>query len=115
MLLYFYETKITNNDHFPNLQHDLEHIIPESKKDTLLKNHIYKLGNLTILESKNSDNGHIGNRGIKDSGFDLKKEQYKNSTNKITRELYNFDKFNEKEIDDRTVELLSKLYDFTNY
>ena len=115
MLLYFYETNITNDDYFPNLDHDLEHIIPESKKDLELLKSIYKLGNLTILESKNSINGHIGNRGIKDGDFYFKKEQYKNSTNKITRELYKFDNFTITEIDYRTKELLTKLYDFTNY
>ena len=120
MLLYFYETVTSNDDYFPNLDHDLEHIIPESKKDkeeTNLKNpnSVYKLGNLTIFESKNSENGHKGNRSIKDGIFVFKKDQYDNSTNKITKKLYNYNIFTEKEIDDRTTTLLTELHIYTDY
>ena len=120
MLLYFYETIISNDDYFPNLDHDLEHIIPESKRDkeeTNLKNpnSVYKLGNLTIFESKNSENGHKGNRSVKDGIFIFKKDQYENSTNKITKKLYNYNVFTEKEIDERTIKLLTELHVHTDY
>jgi len=116
MLLYFLETTITPDDYFPNLEHDLEHIYPENKKNNLLSpNIIYRLGNLTILESKNSKNGHKGNRSVKDKPFSSKKEQYKESCHKITRELYKYKNFEIDEILQRTNDLFEQLNIKTNY
>ena len=114
MLLYFLETTKRTDDYYPILDHDLEHIYPENKKNTLVSpNIIYKLGNLTILESKNSKNGHKGNRSIKDNLFSNKKEQYYESSHKITRELYNYEKFDNDEIIKRTEDLFKQLNDKT--
>jgi uncharacterized protein with ParB-like and HNH nuclease domain len=116
MLLYFLETTKTTDDYYPNLEHDLEHIYPENKKNSLSSpNIIYKLGNLTILESKNSKNGHKGNRSIKDKPFSNKKEQYKESCHKITRELDQYENFEIVEILERTNDLFKLLDIKTDY
>jgi hypothetical protein len=116
MLLYFLETTITTDDYYPYLQHDLEHIYPENKKNNLLSpNIIYRLGNLTILESKNSKNGHKGNRSIKDNSFSNKKEQYKESCHKITRELVKYENFEIDGICKRTIDLFKQLDIKTDY
>ncbi len=117
MLLYFIETTESTDDYYPNLEHDLEHIYPENKKNNLLTpNIIYRLGNLTIFESKNSkNNGHKGNRSIKDKPFSNKKEQYDGSYHKITRDLFKYDIFDITEIESRTNDLFKKLNDKTNY
>jgi len=116
MLLYYLETSITNDDYKPNLTHDLEHIYPENKKnDMSTPNIIYKLGNLTILEAKNSKNGHKGNRSIKDNSFDSKKIQYKDSSHKITRNLSTYTIFDSNTINERTIDLFNQLNVCTNY
>jgi hypothetical protein len=117
MLLYFLETTNTPDDYYPNIEtHDLEHIYPENKKSSLKSpGIIYTLGNLTLLESKNSKNGHKGNRSIKDNGFSSKKEQYKESSHKITRELYTYNKFEVDEIKKRTLKLFQELDIKTKY
>jgi hypothetical protein len=116
MLLYFLETTQTNDDYYPNLSHDLEHIYPENKKNSLPSpNIIYRLGNLTILESKNSKNGHKGNRSIKDKPFDNKKEQYADSCHKITRNLTEYSVFDTESIIKRTNKLFTRLNIETNY
>jgi uncharacterized protein with ParB-like and HNH nuclease domain len=116
MLLVFLETTVTPDDYYPHLEHDLEHIYPENKKNSLsTPNIIYKLGNLTILESKNSKNGHKGNRSIKDKPFSIKKEQYKESCHKITRDLDKYTNFEITEIEKRTNDLFIQLNKNTDY
>jgi len=120
MLLFFMQTKINTDDNLPNLGHDLEHIHSENKKNDLKTySMVYRLGNLTILEPTKSENGHRGNRSIKDSMFNIKKNDYKGSSNSITRdisceyEVYN--DFTQDCIIDRTYKLFKKLNDLTNY
>jgi hypothetical protein len=116
MLLCFLETAISNDDYFPSLKPDLEHIYPVNNKNKLKNpNIIYKLGNLTIYEAKNSKNGHKGNRSIKDDIFNSKKEQYKESTYKITRIISKYNTFEEDEINDRTEQLFTELDKYTDY
>lgn len=116
LLLYYLETSLTNDDYKPSLTHDLEHIFPENKKNDLsTPNIIYKLGNLTIFEAKNSNNGHKGNRSIKDNTFAIKKIQYKESSHKITRRLAELADFGANEIHERSVNLFKELNAYTNY
>ena len=116
MLLLFYETTETTDDNFPILDHDLEHIYPINKKNALQSpDNVYKLGNLTLLEAKNSQNGHQGNRSIQDKNFDKKKKSYKDSIHKITRDLCKFDRFEEDSIIKRTQMLFNRLNDITDY
>lgn len=116
MLLYFLETKLKNDNSVIHMDDDLEHIYPEKNKNKLEKpNLIYKLGNLTILEGKNSVNGHKGNRSIKDKDFGLKKKQYENSEYRITRNICKYENFDIKTIEDRTIELFELLEKYTDY
>jgi len=117
MLLYFMQTKLNTNDNLPNLTHDLEHIYPDNKKNDLKSlSNLYKLGNLTVLEPTKSENGHRGNRSIKDSTFNIKKNDYKGSSHSITRDISEeYDDFTEFSITNRTLKLFEKLNDLTNY
>lgn len=116
-LLYFLETCISNDNYLPNMDDDLEHIIPQNKKHELSSVGIIGyLGNLTIFEKINSKNGHKGNRSIKDKQFNKKKEQYKNSTHKITRQIHEeYEQFEESDIINRTNYLLNQLNTYTTY
>jgi hypothetical protein len=117
MLLYFIQTKLNNTDNLPNLSHDLEHIHSDNKKNDLkFPSNVYKLGNLTIFESNNSEeNCHKGNRSIKDRPFHMKKNEYKGSSNSITRDLTDYKEFTEDTIIQRTKELFQLLNKLTDY
>ena len=92
----------------------MEHIFSQDEKGQLEKVDISILGNLTLLELKNSKNGHKGNCSIKNKPFTEKKElAYKNSCNELTRRLYNYENFNEDTIIERTKELFEILEEFT--
>ncbi len=116
MLLYFLQTKLNNDDNLPILNHDLEHIHSDNKKTELSNiSNVYKLGNLTILEAKKSENGHKGNRSIKDSPFHIKKLDYKMSSHSITRDLNDYNDFTDETIVTRTKELFKLLNNLTDY
>ena len=94
----------------------MEYIYPENKKNELSKpNMIYKLGNLTIFEAKNSKNGHTGNRSIKDGLFINKQIQYKESSHKITRIIAELADFGANDIQERSASLFTELNKCTNY
>jgi hypothetical protein len=116
MLLCFIETKETPDDFFPILDHDLEHIHSLSKKDELTTaSTVYNFGNLTLLESKNSKNGHKGNRSIQDDAFSKKRIQYKDSSHKLTRDVALEEEFTEEKISNRTEKLFKLLNKHTDY
>jgi hypothetical protein len=87
----------------------LEHIAPQSGQNDWIKtfynnvesnfkrynNDISGLGNLTLLDPKK-------NKGIKDSGFDVKREAYQGSVALITRDLANFRDWNFEMVELRT-------------
>lgn len=114
--LYFYETVISNDSYIINFENDLEHIIAQkNKKDDPEKNEfIDKFGNLTLFESFNSKNEEKGNRGCVSKDFEYKLQYYKNSCNKITRDICKYKVFNEQTIELRTIELLTDIYNYTN-
>jgi len=117
MLLFFYLTKLNCDDNLPNFNHDLEHIHSDNKKNSLMRpNNVYKLGNLTILEAKKSENGHKGNRSIKDRPYNEKRIQYEMSSNVITRDIAKkYENFTETVIIERTRELFKHLNELTDY
>jgi len=117
MLLLFLLTKLNCDDNLPNLKHDLEHVHSDNKKNSLMRpNNVYKLGNLTILEGKNSENGHKGNRSIKDRPYNEKRIQYEMSSNVITRDIAKkYENFTETVIIERTRELFKHLNELTDY
>ena len=116
-ILNFLET-ITNTDiHIVPLTYSLEHIYPQKNKtklnDVSLMNNI---GNLTLLEKKNSDNGHKGNSSLGSNSYVSKREHYKESNSRITRELaIKYEDFDEETIKIRNDELVKLLNKYTNY
>ena len=89
-LLLFLETCLNTDIVDVPLDFTLEHIVPRDDfnkgkmKDESLKNNI---GNLTLLEKKNSINGHKGNSSLKNNCYDKKKKAYKGSASIITRQI----------------------------
>lgn len=84
---YYYLAMKIENDYIKTNynDYDLEHIMPKKNNENnkLLNN----IGNLTLLEAKNSKNGNIGNRSIQNSSFEIKKESYKKSSLIITKNI----------------------------
>ena len=107
MLLYFLETSLTPDHVLPELTLlDLEHIVPKSKGGT------HFLGNLTLLESKNSVCGQKGNRSIQDCEFEYKRIEYKKSSCVITREIAELETFDETKRNQKIYEKLNVLTDY---
>jgi hypothetical protein len=116
-LLLFYETCSNTDLHTVSLEYTLEHIWCQKDKDKL-KNQslINTIGNLTLIEGKNSDNGHTGNFSIGSKLYDKKKESYKGSSSKLTRNIYDkYTTFEEKNIIERTECIIRDLDRYTNY
>lgn len=118
-LLFFIETCVSPDSHNIPLDLTLEHIIPKKKEkefDLKNTNNIHLIGNLTLLEGKNSENKHKGNSSIKASEYDKKKESYKGSTSFITRDIVNkFNSFDENSIQERTNMIVERLIEYTTY
>jgi hypothetical protein len=119
LLLMFIETCETTDSHKIDLKYTLEHIYPQKNKDKLKnKNTLNYIGNLTLLEGKNSQNGHQGNFASGSIEYNKKKKSYKNSASKITRDVvekYNEDTFEESDIIKRTKEYAEKIEKYTRY
>jgi hypothetical protein len=116
-ILYFYETLLTVDSHKPSFNQTLEHIYPQSKQELLEdKNHVNLLGNLTLLEGKNSENGHRGNKSLQDKPYSSKKESYKQSEFKGTRKVVDDypEDFQEAQILTRTQAMATFLAEKTN-
>jgi len=111
----FLETKLHNISHTVSLVgYDIEHIFPK-KNNSGMKN-LNNLGNLTLLEGKNSPNNHKGNRSIKTKEYKDKKESYKKSESLLTKNLVeNYENFTEADILTRNQYLVGKLEEFTRY
>lgn len=74
------------------------------------------IGNLTLLEGKNSQNGHKGNSSMGAKTYDKKIESYKGSSSKITRTIVdNYNAFTEETIITRNNQIIELLNDYTNY
>ncbi len=115
-ILHFIETCSTPDGFFPNLDHDLEHVWPTSKR-TALGNPLTAdlLGNLTLLEGKKSDCGQKGNRSLQDTDFSSKKTDYAKSSCSLTRSLSELNVFDEACILKRNSELCMRLNDLTYF
>lgn len=117
LLLLFLETCSNTDLHITPLDLTLEHIYPRNDKEKLT-NHtlINNIGNLTLLEGKNSDNHHKGNSSLGKKVYDEKKISYEGSCSKITREIpLNFDCFTEETIIERNNKIVESLNRYTNY
>ena len=116
-LLLFLETNINTDAHTVPLEYTLEHIYCQKDKSKLSDQSLMdNIGNLTLIEGKNSENGHKGNSSLGSKTYDKKIISYKGSSCKITRDIANdFDKFSEDEIIKRNNKIINLLNKYTNY
>lgn len=116
-LLLFLETCMVTDSQKVPLDYTLEHIYCQKNKTELLKQSLMNnIGNLTLFEGKNSDNGHKGNSSLGSKTYDKKIVSYKGSSCKITRDIpENFKSFTESEIIERNKQIVSLLNTYTNY
>jgi hypothetical protein len=115
-LLLFYETCINTDLHTVPLEYTLEHIYCQKEKASLSNQSLMNnIGNLTLIEGKNSDNGHKGNSSLGCKSYDKKKKSYQESSSKITRNIgEKFETFEEEHIIQRNKTIISDLNKYTN-
>jgi hypothetical protein len=116
-LLLFYETCINTDIHTVSLEPTLEHIYCQKNK-TKLSDHslMNKIGNLTLIEGKNSMNGHKGNSSLGCKPYSKKKISYESSSYMISRNIVKeYETFEEKDIILRTETISNELNKYTKY
>ena len=116
-LLLFLETCINTDLQNVSLEYTLEHIYPQKDKGKLKNQSLMdNIGNLTLYEGKNSLNGHKGNSALGSKPYEKKKDSYKDSSCKITRDIIeNYNSFSEEDIIKRNKEIGDLLNKYTNY
>lgn len=116
-LLLFLETCKTTDLNKVSLDYTLEHIYCQKDKAKLSNQSLMNnIGNLTLLEGKNSDNGHKGNSSLGSKSYDKKKTFYEGSSCKITTDIVKkYNEFIEDSIMKRNKEIIQLLNKFTNY
>jgi len=116
-ILLFLETCLNTDAHIVPLDYTLEHIFCKNDKVNLANQTLMdNIGNLTLYEGKNSENGHEGNYALGSKSYDKKKIFYSKSNCIITREIsQNYLCFEEKNIIERNKNLIEKLNRHTNY
>jgi hypothetical protein len=116
-LLLFYETCINTDLHTVSLEYTLEHIYCQKDKANLLDQSLMNnIGNLTLIEGKNSDNGHKGNSSLGSKSYVKKKKSYDESSSKVTRNISEkYATFEEQHIIERNRFIVSELNKYTNY
>lgn len=115
-LLLFLETCINTNLQQVPLEYTLEHIYCQKNKDKLSnKSLMDNIGNLTLFEGKNSENGHRGNSSLGSKTYDKKILSYKGSSSIITRNIVVNETFTEETITKRNKEIVEQLNKYTNY
>jgi hypothetical protein len=116
-LLLFLETCITTNLQQVSLEYTLEHIYCQKDRTKLCNPSLMdNIGNLTLIEGKNSDNGHKGNSSLGSKLYDKKVISYKGSSSMITRNIVdNYETFTEETIIERNNQIRKLLNIHTNY
>ena len=117
-LLLFLETNLNTDAHIVPLDsYTLEHIYCQKDKSKLSDQSLMdNIGNLTLIEGKNSVNGHKGNSSLGSKKYDKKIISYKGSSCKITRNISSyFTCFTEEQIIKRNNEITELLNKYTNY
>ena len=116
-LLLFLETCINTDIHIVPLTYTLEHIYCQKNKAKLSDLSLMdNIGNLTLIEGKNSDNGHKGNSSLGSKSYDKKIKSYKDSSSIITRKIAeNYETFTEETIIERNKEIVLLLNEYTQY
>jgi hypothetical protein len=103
--------------HIVPLEYTLEHIYCQKDKANLTNQSLMNnIGNLTLIEGKNSDNGHKGNSSLGCKLYDSKKDSYSKSSSMTTNNIAKkYKTFEEKDIITRNKFIIGKLNEFTNY
>uniref|UniRef100_A0A6C0B092 C2H2-type domain-containing protein n=1 Tax=viral metagenome TaxID=1070528 RepID=A0A6C0B092_9ZZZZ len=116
-LLLFYETCINTDLHKVPLEYTLEHVYCQKEKANLSNQSLMNnIGNLTLIEGKNSDNGHKGNSSLGSKSYSKKKKSYEESSSKVTRNIAEqYETFEEKNIIERNEHIINELNKYTNY
>lgn len=116
-LLLFLETCINTDLQVVPLEYTLEHIYCQKDKANLANQSLMNnIGNLTLIEGKNSDNGHKGNSSLGSKLYDKKKKSYTDSSSKITRDVAEkYEIFEENHIIERNNYISIQLNNFTKY
>ena len=116
-LLLFLETCINTDSHTVPLDYTLEHVYCQKDKTKLSNQSLMdNIGNLTLIEGKNSDNGHKGNSSLGSKTYDKKILSYMGSSSMITRDIASsFTNFTEETIIIRNNKIANLLNDKTNY
>lgn len=116
-LLLFLETCLNTDIYIVPLDYTLEHIYCQKDKTTLSNQSLMdNIGNLTLIEGKNSDNGHKGNSSLGTKKYDRKISSYTGSSCMITRKIpVNHTSFTEESIIKRNDEIVKLLNEHTNY
>jgi hypothetical protein len=116
-LLLFLETCINTDLHRVSLDYTLEHVYCQKHKSNLKNPSLMDyIGNLTLIEGKNSDNGHKGNSALGAKTYDKKIISYKGSSSSVTRDIpEKYTDFEEEHIIERNAEIVSLLNRYTNY
>ena len=116
-LLLFLETCKSTDIHRVSYDFTLEHIIPQSNVENLVnKSLMHNIGNLTLLEGKNSTNGHKGNSALSNKEYKVKRNSYRDSSSKITNCIStDYEDFKEEHIVQRNIKLVDDLNNYTNY
>ena len=116
-LLMFLETCMNTDLQHVSLDYTLEHIYCQKLKSTLSNQSLMdNIGNLTLIEGKNSDNGHKGNSSLGSKTYDKKLSSYEGSSCMITRMIASsYTSFTEETISTRSNQVIELLNEYTNY
>ena len=116
-LLLFLETCLNTDTHIVPLDLTLEHIYAQKKKSELANQSLMdNIGNLTLIEGKNSENGHKGNSSLGSKSYDKKIASYEGSSCSITSKLpKTYIDFTEDTIVIRNNEITELLDKYTDY
>ena len=116
-LLLFLETCVNTDTHIVPLDFTLEHIYAQKKKSELANQSLMdNIGNLTLIEGKNSENGHKGNSSLGSKSYDKKIASYEGSSCFITSKLpKTYIDFTEDTIVIRNNEITELLDKYTEY
>lgn len=113
-LLEYLETSYHTNTSFPPSDVTLEHILPRKSEHS--QETINQLGNMTLLEGCNSENGHRGNKSIKAKKYDDKKPSYIHSSFRLSNKLAEqYPSFEEADVQHRTRILAEALETLTRF
>ena len=114
VIFMFIEIKRQNKGFIIPDNYSLEHIIPQKNNKNISTKVINNIGNLTLLESENSENGHKGNSSLHNINYNLKITSYSNSYFKITNELSEkYLTFDESSVVKRSVNIKKEINIYT--